>query len=346
MKSFIPFHELKKHPKDEVVIVDALHPDHLTLSHWKGANRHQEIQADTSAEICVNAVLIQYKNWDAPYISANHFDIDGFVGVMALLHPEMVKEKSELFVQMGEIGDFRQFNPQSSISHEALKLCIWLNKKEKNLFYVPFGEKNEIEECVKKFEFFMNEFPKVLNDVDGHAAVWQKAYDEILSARHKVQSRQNVQETRLQVVKCEETIPYYALFSETNQSDLVMSIYPNNRFELEYKYTTWVDIVSQATYPRIDLRPLAKKLNEIERSNYNWEVDRITDTGPILRLEKKKLSKADRFANPTEREIYSSSIREEDFVEICTSFLSEKLSAIKPKKFWSWNETKQINRLK
>ena len=48
----------------------------------------------------------------------------------------------------------------------------------------------------------------------------------------------------------------------------VLSIYDNNRYELEYKYTTWVDIVSRPTLPRIDLSPLANQLNQLEKTNY------------------------------------------------------------------------------
>lgn len=343
MKTFIPFHQIKNYDPKDVVIVDALHPHCLTLSHWKGANIYEKIQADTSAEICVNAVLKDFKNWDAPFISANHFDIDGFIGVMALMLPEEVKHNPELFVEMGEIGDFRHFNPKSSISHEALKLCIWINETEKKQFYVPFGEKNEIQACIQKFEFFIKSFPKVLQNIDLYNPVWQAQYELVLNGLDQITSKHSIDDIRLQIVKCNEAVPYYALFSETEKVDLVLSIYPNNRYELEYKYTSWVDIVNQVTFPRIDLRPLAALLNLKEKSNYQWRVDRITDTGPILRLEDRKISKANRFADPTERTIYSSSTIESDFVDICCSFLREKLTSIQPKQFWTWEEMKSIN---
>lgn len=339
----MPFHRLKDVPQEEVAIVDAIHPQILTFSHWKGANTHQSIQADTSAEICVNAVLKDFKGWNSPYISANHFDIDGFVGVMALLLADTVKAQPKLFIEMGEIGDFRHFKPNDAISHEALKLCIWLNEMEKELFYVPFGQKNEIEACVQKFHYFIQEFPKVLGDIAAQSFVWEKAYQEVLEGLDQIISRTDIPDLRLQIVRSHKVVPYYALFSGTEQCDLVMSLYEHNRYELEYKYTSWVDIVSQATFPRIDLRPLAKQLNGIEKSEFSWHADRITDTGPILRLEKEKISKADRFANPTEREIYSSSIDESEFVEICTHYLSQKLKDLSRKRFWTWEAMKSIN---
>ena len=121
----------------------------------------------------------------------------------------------------------------------------------------------------------------------------------------------------------------------------MISVYPENRYELEFKYTTWVDISSRNTLPRIDLRPLAEVLNQEETSIFEWDVDRITDTGPILRLEGKDLSKADRFANPTERFIYSSSIEPDRFIELSVKYLRNHYKEISPKRFWTWKEIKK-----
>ncbi len=342
MMEFIPFHRIQNLNKDQVVIVDALHPDHLTLSHWKGANKYPKIAADTSAEITINAIQQGLIPEKAKYVSANHFDIDGFVGVFALLHPHLLPTHSELLIQMAEIGDFRHFNPNDETSEKALKLCLWVNAKEKELFYVPFGRRDEIRDCVPKFGYFLSHFYSVLENIESATDYLEEFYF-IQEGFQKIKTIRFLEDIKMQIVKASEPLPYYTLFSGSEQADLVLSIYDHQRYELEYKYTTWVDIVSRPVYPRIDLRPLAKELNAIEQSAYLWSVDQITDTGPILRLEKKGISKAERFADPNERDIYSSSIEEELFVEICTTYLNKKLKSIQAKNFWTWEETKAIN---
>ena len=94
---------------------------------------------------------------------------------------------------------------------------------------------------------------------------------------------------------------------------------------------------------RIDLKPLATKLNEIEKSEYTWQVDSISDTGPILRLEATKLSKVDRYANPAERNIYTSSISSNQFEKTILIHLKRIFNGVEPKKNWTWNEMRKLN---
>jgi hypothetical protein len=112
---------------------------------------------------------------------------------------------------------------------------------------------------------------------------------------------------------------YYALYSDTVGFDIVLSSYPENKHELEYKYTTWIDLASRLNLPRVDLKPLAEKLNTMETSKRIWQVDSISDTGPILRLESKQLSNE------------------------VVSYLELAFRNILPKKNWTWSEMRALN---
>lgn len=342
-KSFLPYHQIAD---QEVVVVDGLHPQKTVLSHWKGANLHADIAADTSGEIAINAIEKGFPGIEAPYISATHFDIDGFVGVSALFYPELaLKYKAEL-IEMARIGDFREYLPKKEGSELGLKLCCWMNKVEKEQFYRPFEEKDEIKSCVPKFEYFLTVFPDVIQNIDAYRSDWEEEYQGVITSLKKLESEKRIPDLGLLIRRASEPIHYYALFSESEGLDMVLSIYPNNRYELECKYTTWIDLASRPSLPRINLRPLAEQLNQKEQSNKIWEVDRITDTGPMLRLESKKLHKAERYAHPFEREIYASSIIEEEFVEMVNDFLKKGFEGIKPKRFWTWKEMKAEPRVR
>ena len=343
LKQFIPFHKIKSR---DVVIVDGLHPQNLTLSHWKGTNQYAKIAADTSGEIVLNALENEIEGIHTDLISATHFDIDGFVGVFALFYPELALKYKKELIAMARIGDFREYN--HSVEDEfAVKLCCWINTVEKEKFYRPFGEKEEMELCTEKFEFFLPLFVKVITNIENYKKEWIEEYEQFRKGLDQLKEKgttEKIDDLGLVIRRVPEPIHYYALFSETDGFDIVLTNYNNQRYELEYKYTTWVDIVSRPALPRIDLKPLAKKLNKLENSKMlTWEVDNISDTGPILRLEKEGTSKADRYAHPYERNIYSSGIPEKDFNKLVIDYFRNCYQNIEPKKFWTWKETRELN---
>lgn len=341
-KQFIPFAEIND--RKNIIIVDGQHTQGLVLSHWKGANKLPDLEADTSGEIVLNAIQKNWLGLDAPYITATHFDIDGFVGVWALFNPDLAKKYDAILRQVAIIGDFRHFNPSDPHALEALKWVCWLNKEEKTRFYRPFGSNDELDDCVEKFEWFLPHFEAVLLDTEAFRKDWEVEYNSVLQdiGILKSNNRRVYKELGLLVIESPRPVHYYALMGDSVEFDMVMSLYEGNRYELEQKYTTWVDIASRPTLPRLDMQPLAIALNILETSGYEWFCDKITDTGPILRLEASQLSKADRYANPTEREIYTSSIPATEFEKIVVDFLRKGYSGVAAKKGWTWKEVKQF----
>ena len=344
-KKFIPFHEIGDR---EAIIVDGLHTKGLILSHWKGGNIHPSITDDTSGGIVLNAIEQNFEGINNPLISATHFDIDGFVGVWALFEPELAMVYKSVMHQMAVIGDFRELNLQNPGADHALKLVCYINAVEKDQFYIPFGEAEEIKLCVEKFEYFIPQFKEVLLNTDQFKSIWETEYHHAISDYKRIDSGEypvnNYPEIGLQCIHAKAPMHYYGLFSKSDGYDIVMSIYPNNRYEVECKYTTWVDITSRPTLPRISFKPLLTQLNILEKSGFTWHADGVADTGPILRLEKDQLSKAERYANPTEREIYPSTIDTYIFERLVTDFFKFAYRTISPKKFWTWKEIREMNK--
>lgn len=343
-RTFIPFTEKTA---AKCIVVDALHPQAFVLSHWKGANIHSDIEADTSAEIVLNALKANIADLDCEFVTANHFDIDGFVGVFALVYPDLAKEYDPVLREMAIIGDFREYKPRNENSEYALKLCCWMNKVESEKFYRPFGEKEEMKLCVQKFDYFLKVFPEVLQAPEEFKEDWEKEVKRVETDLQLLQQqgkKEKYPDLKLLVQEVPEPIHYYAAFSGSYGFDIVMSLFDGKRYELECKYTTWVDIASRSTLPRVNLTQLAEQLNEIEKSDYTWEVDKITDTGPILRLESKELSKADRFDQPYRRKIYSSSISRDLFKQKVIDFLDAAYQKVEAKRFWTWDEMRAFNK--
>lgn len=148
-----------------------------------------------------------------------------------------------------------------------------------------------------------------------------------------------------------------------------------------------IDLGSRPTLPRVDMTPLADVLNKIENKKredsasssecdegftlvqhvtegleeregtvdndceiFKWQCDRITDSGPILRLNSNinKLSKAARYGHPYERPIYPSLIAPKEMKRVVTSFFSHayqtKTGGVVAKMDYEWSELHDFNK--
>ncbi|MDU0371306.1 DUF6687 family protein [Hymenobacter endophyticus] len=345
MKYFVPFQQLRQQP---TIVVDSTGLGaSLTLAHWRGAATPDLLRDDTSAGSVLRALhQPTASGLKAEAVTANHFDIDGFVGVWALLNPELALRHEHLLRLVATLGDFREINWQDPLATHALQLVCWLNAEEKVRFYEPFGaparRRREDEASAEKFAWFLPRFAPVLADPETGRAAWEPEYTRVqegVAIMHSTATTvQRYPKIGLTVVRTPEPLPYYALFGPTVGTDMVLSLYDEQRYEFEYKYTTWVDLESRPTLPRLPLDALTARLNALETTARRWTFDGITDTGPLLRLSGKSLSKVQRYADPDQRPIYTSSIMPQQLEAEVVAFFRAGYASIEPKRYWSWAE--------
>jgi hypothetical protein len=347
LKKFVPFHLLNG---QEAIVVDGYYHNGLVLSHWKGANTIEVIKDDTSAAIVLNALEKNIKGLETEIVSATHFDIDGFIGVWALFNPDLALTYKETLKQAAIIGDFRELDIQHPDTKHALQLVCWLNKVEAANFYKPFGYLrlgiNEMEACADKFNYCLKYFSDVIVNTENYKNDLIDEFQRVLDDLEKIKTAKITPLDTLKIIFIEtpEPLHYYALFSVTKNYDIVISMYSNNRYEIEHKYTTWVDIVSRNTYPRLHLKALADILNKEEKKSHTWGANHYTDTGSMLSLNSLELDKETRFDSPYKRSILSSSIEPDRFKKIVIDFFEKNYKNIIPKYNWTWLETKKMNK--
>ncbi|MFA0961494.1 DUF6687 family protein [Roseivirga sp. BDSF3-8] len=347
-KRFIPFYDIRKY--DRVLVVDSYHPAAFTLSHWRGAPIHPGIHDDTSTGIVLNALKAGIPQLDYPHITNNHFDIDGFLGVWALFNPSLALQYEEVLRQMARLGDFRELYPAAPQADISLKLVCWINTVEKRKFYGPFEapehQDKEAILCVPKYTYFLQHFRDVLLNTEHYISDYHQEYQRVIADMQMIRSQSSncsdYPELGLRIVQTPQPIHYYALFHESIPYSIIVSIYDEGRYELEYKYITWVD-TGRNTYPRLKLSPLAQRLSCLEPHGKTWRADSIFDTGPILRVNAGKLSKAQRFDHPYRRVIAPSDIPKDVFIKEVTGYFSRYLSGLPKKDLWTWKEMREIN---
>ncbi|PJJ59263.1 DUF6687 family protein [Hymenobacter chitinivorans] len=342
---FVPFARLRQQPT--IVVDSTANGAALVLAHWRGAPTPAALRDDTSAGSVLRALHQPgTPGLQAPAVTANHFDVDGFVGVWSLLHPALALRHEALLRLTARLGDFREADGPAALADHALQLVCWLNAEEKGRFYPPFGaprlRRREDEACVEKFEWFLPRFADLLQNPERGRAAWEPEYERVQRAMTVMRSSATrltrYPEIGLVVVRTPEPLPYYALFGPTTGADIVLSIYDGQRYELEYKYTTWVDLESRPTLPRLPLNGLAAELNAREAAPQRWTFDGITDTGPLLRLAGHTLRKEERYADPDQRPIFASSIPENELEQAVVQFFRRGYAALQPRRYWTWAE--------
>lgn len=252
---------------------------------------------------------------------------------------------------VSKVGDFRELATENPTSLEAAKICCWVNTLERREFYRPF-DGDESEGAPAKFDYFLPRLSAVLANVAAFEADWRAEFDQVMAGVRQLQESAVIQkfpELGLVVISTTEPVHYYALFSVTHGYDVVLSMYQGQRYELEYKYTGYVDVVSRPVLPRVDPAKLLEKLNDLEepvQPDLYWNGSRITDSGPIIRLDRKgiKLNKVERYGHPTERPIYASSLPQADMASLVKSYFAHAYKDVKAKTPWTWPEIHRFNR--
>jgi len=383
-KEFVEFHN--EINVENLVAVDCKHPTAYQLTHHlKGPGQKKsmnlQLRGDSSTDAVINAIKSNDARYNAcEYVTTNHFDIDSFLSVWCTLHPDLAILHEVIIREAARIGDFREFlldGPNMEDIDIALRLVCWINSIESKLFYEPFespissatGERD----AKAKFDYFLLKFESILlHPLDqDYINVYFDEYTRVIEECKKlsVSAYDFHRDIGLVVVHFPQPMHYYSLFSVSHGLDIVVSCYSDNRYEVEEKYTSYIDLFSRGCLPRVEMQPLSRYLNKLETkyanqditllkasegsdvmsSQVEWCSNRVTDSGPILRREDllRKLTKAERYGNPFERQIYSSKIHCSEFIAIVLSYFRFAYSSSSKavlKIDWSWNEIHEFNK--
>jgi len=296
--------ELNAQMLAQIVVVDCTHPSvSVNLTHHRQPKAlPRSLRGDASTDVVLNALELKDPLLcrGKQYVSCNHFDIDGYLSVMAALKPKLALQYNSLFRRAARIGDFRELvvDEQGTLGGQeeearALELCCWINALEMQRFWRPFdkneGDPSESLHDVDKWAYFLSPavlkaFKAVIRGEDinampsdddatnrAHTKSWQAERDTVHRDSMLVanSSITRVPDVGLVVVgPLLQPVHYYALFSATIGADVLLTLVtaPNGGLvaEIEQKYTTFVDFASRPTLPRVDVLPLTSLLNALE----------------------------------------------------------------------------------
>ncbi len=261
----------------------------LVLSHWPRSGTPAQLKADTSAEIVINYLRSPEREayrGGAEAVSNNHYDIDGLVGLWAILNPERALERAELLVAVGECGDFQRWSGE-----QATKITCALHGLEAN----PSSPVRQgladgagfLERTAYLYQQTLPLVPRLLDDIDSFEEYWRDEYERVVAGReifardeaHVVE----VPEIDLAVFYLRHEVHDMALCARTACPRVALVI-DDDRYQFRYRYESWVELRSRQPPPRIDMRPFAEFLQSFEGNPGEWTADEVQAITPRLHL--------------------------------------------------------------
>jgi hypothetical protein len=295
---YLPYAEAARSPN---IVVDGASNGQgvLTLSHWPKSGTPWPLKADTSVGIVFN--YLDNPDWhrDVPPVTNNHFDEDGLVSVFCLIEPEHALARRDLLIEVSKAGDFT-----ASKSREAARIAFAIARLGDRALS-PWGAdsfpRDYDEYCAFVYARLLGEFGALIEDVEGHRALWaeedallEASEGAFLSGEATIEERRDVDLAIVRVPAGWPDRPAHRYAQHLNVAIHRMAAYNRtacnrvallcgNRVNFSYRYESWVQLVSHRPPRRVDLSPLAARLTEMD--NVAWRFDGVEDTTPSLRPE-------------------------------------------------------------
>jgi hypothetical protein len=297
---FVPFDRLDSSPN--IIVDGAAGPGTvLTLSHWPKSGTPTNLKRDTSAEIVFAYLDSPGSHVKADFVSNNHFDEDGLVGIFALVEPAVSEEHRGLLIDVARAGDFGVYERREA-ARIAFAISAYADSATSpfpaELFAMPYPQM-----AGELYRRILEIMPALLTDLGDFRELW-RAEDEKLTlseqlienGRITIEERPGIEMAVVSIPpdltaqrvhrftqgKFEECHPF-ALHNRTLCTRLF--IVQGQRVEFRYRYETWVQFASRKPLLRVDLRTLAEELNREEMSGGVWTFDGVERITPRLHLE-------------------------------------------------------------
>jgi hypothetical protein len=310
---YVPYGEL--HAGRPSVIVDGSPAPGtvLCLSHWPGIGSPARFAADLTAEMAFAYLDAFDLHPGVSAVSNNHFDQDGLVSVFAMTQPVEALSRRELLVEVARAGDFAVTRSRHS-ARISMTIAAFADPNRSPLrasVRDPASAPGESEldydawvatlhtECLGRLT-------ELCDHPERYADLWAEE-DATLTVSEKALARgivtvEEVADIDLAVVTVPDPeelrlagghrfagewvsgVHPVALHNATDRGALL--VFDGGRPELRYRYESWVQFRSRAIRPRVDLVPLAERLNGEERAgNASWHAGAVSSLTPTLRLE-------------------------------------------------------------
>lgn len=271
----------------------------LTLSHWPHSGTPAELKRDLSAEIAFAYLDRPDLHVTVDAVSNNHPDEDGITSVFVLVDPESASARRRQVIEVARAGDFQTTRARDA-ARVAFSISAMMGQADGDPYPVVLEQMIDLLDRTDRYR-------DLWADEDAQLEAGERA---IAGGRVTIEERPDVDLAIVSVPRGEHRPHAMAVHNATHRFRVLYV--QGRRYELVFRYETWVQFVSRPAMPRVDLAPLAAEL--AERDGSAWSFDGAGSIIPSLR-------RADRA---------ESSIVPHEFLALLTTFLADAPPAWDP----------------
>lgn len=297
---FVPYHLVGDRPN---IVVDGpgLPSSVLTLSHWPATTSPPELAADLSAHIALR-YLAQAGRWPrADLVSNDHLDQDGLAALFALVRPEEALERRQLLGEVASAGDFATFADRDAAGVSFALAC--LADPDRTTLPPSLFPVDHWERCGGLYEELLGTLPELLARPGRHRRLWGEELASFLETERAFDAgRVRIEEhagldlavVRIPEGSCRLLATRFASRADAavhpasvnnRTSCFRLVLVEGRRYELVYRYESWVRYTSRRPLARVDLAGLADRLCAEEPHGARWRFDGVGALEPRLRLD-------------------------------------------------------------
>ncbi len=295
---YVPYDELEGEPS---VVVDGSPAQGtvLCLSHWPGIASPPEFAADLSAEMAFLYLAAFDRHGDAAAVSNNHFDQDGLVGVFAVSSPEDASARRDLLVEVARAGDFAVTRSRDA-ARVSMVLSAYADPERSPLPGLP-TDYDALTAVL--YGELLGRLTELCDRPERFRALWAEEDDALTASEAALASGAvtitEVPDVDLAVVTVPERAPaggghrfggqwvaglHPIAVHNATERGAVLTV-RGRRYELGYRYESWVQFRTRPVRPRVDLVPLAEQLTAAEAeqgTTVSWVAHGISGLTPTL----------------------------------------------------------------
>jgi hypothetical protein len=259
----------------------------LALSHWPEATVPQGFEADTSTEIVGRYLDSPSTGCQVAIVTNNHYDEDGVLAIWLLLErPQRSDPRRALAIAAAEAGDFRVWQ-SADAAKVALALMALVERPTTPLPAAlhALSSQSGRNPAGALIAAALPWVGRLLMDPDQFEPCWRPKWEALQPDLELVSAGEaRIQELPaldLAIVRAPRRLDPLALYPHLH-GRRVLELPADGRVSLTYRYESWVRFISRPPLPRMDLTPLAARLQSLETAPIQWTFEGIAAITPRL----------------------------------------------------------------
>jgi hypothetical protein len=271
-----------------------------TLSHWPGTPTPDALRADLSAEIALRALARPDLVPDVDAVSIDHYDEDGVASLALMVVEGLADAHAGALVEAARVGDFGVVTDRRH-ALVAFALAALADPERTPVPGLRPGRRPDdwLEVCSAAATEALAQLPALVEAPEDHEVLWHDeaaaydaAHDAIASGRVTIDEHADADLAVVRLAGAPDDPAvlaagwagrpvHPAAVHSVTACTRVATLW-GRRYEVRYRYETWVRLESHRPRLRVDLTQLAAQLSALEGGPAAWVFDGASAITPAL----------------------------------------------------------------